>query len=195
MPAPFEMVSGPLTVFTANEGTVAPELASDPGADWALLGTNGSRSISDDGLSMTFEETIESQRVLGSTGIQKLFRTDEDVMMGFSLLDVSAETFATAMSGLTVTDVAAGTGSAGYRHVPLLRGFNVLNLAILARGFSPYADDMSAQFWIPKGYASFSGSIQYVKGEAAAIEIEVMAIEHNTHGYGQYQAQDDAANS
>ena len=49
---------------------------------------------------MAFEETVESQRVLGSTGVQKQFRTEEDVMMSFSLLDVTAETFALAMSGL-----------------------------------------------------------------------------------------------
>ena len=269
-------------IYTAPEGTLAPEISLTPPNTWSLLGTNGARSISDDGLSVTIEETIESQRSLGSTGVQKLFRTEEDVMLGISLLDVTVETFSIAMSGLPVTQVppAAGggaspaftatpvatvdggtgtgatvatmtvdgsgnitavtwtsgglgyvagdvitfrqgtvfgtytvlsgdvagagilqnlsgisispqarPGAAGYRHVSLLRGFNVLNLAFLARGFSPYADDMFAQYWLPKAYASFSGELQYTKGEAAAIEVEIMAIEHLTHGYGQYQAQ------
>ena len=43
---------------------------------------------------------------------------------------------------------------------------------------------------MPKGYASFTGELQYTKGEATVLEIEIMAIEHLTHGYGQYQAQD-----
>ena len=278
MPAPFEMVSGPLTVYTAPEGTLAPEISAvTPPSIWTLLGTNGARSISDDGLTATFEESIESQRSLGSTGVQKLFRTEEDVMFGLALLDVTVETFGIAMSGLTVTEVAAsttptdfiatpvptvttsgaGTGAvvatitvdangditavtwtsggtgyvaaevltftqgavtgtytvlagdltgstldpltavviagetvaAGYRHAPMLRGFNVENLSFLMRGFSPYGDNMNAQFWVPKAYAMFSGEIAYTKGEAAMIEIEIMAIEHLTHGYGQYQGQ------
>lgn len=281
-PAPFEMVSGPLTVYTAPEGTLPPEISRTPPGNWSLLGTNGARSISDDGLSVTIEETIESQRSLGSTGVQKLFRTEEDVMIGISLLDVTVETFSIAMSGLPITTVppgpagtravdfnltpvptvSGGTGSgaivatiivdangditdvtwtsggtgyvatdvltftqgtvtgtyivvagdltgttlqtltgvsiagtevtppaAGFRSVDMLRGFSVLNLAFLSRGFSPYADDMFAQYWLPKAYASFSGELQYTKGEAAAIEIEIMAIEHLTFGYGQYQAQ------
>ena len=188
--APYEMVSGPLTVYTAPEGTVPPEISGTPGSPWTLLGTNGARSISEDGLTIEFSETIEAQRVLGSTAIQKLFRTEEEVMLQCSLLDVSAETFSIAMSGLPVTDVAAATGTGGYRAVDLLRGFDVRNLAFLARGFSPYADNMAAQFWVPKAYASFSGGLQYQKGEAAMIELEIMSIEHTTHGYGQYQAQD-----
>jgi hypothetical protein len=189
MPQPFEMVSGPLVIFTAPEGTLAPEISADPPAPWGFLGTNGARSISDDGLSANFEETVESQRSLGSTAIQKLFRTEEDMTFSCSLLDVTAETFSVAMSGLAITEVPAGVGTGGYRSVGLLRGFNVLNLAFLMRGFSPYADNQFAQFWVPKAYASFSGELTYVKGEAAAISIEIMAIEHLIHGYGQYRAQ------
>ena len=286
MPAPFEMVSGPLEIFTAPEATVAPAIHLPPTAPWTLLGTNGARSMSDDGVNVSFEETVESQRSLGSTAVQKQFRTEEDMMLSFSLLDVSAETFALAMSGLDITEIPAagsttpadftatpvavvnggsGTGAtiasmtvdasgditavnwasggsgyvvgdaiiftqglvsssytlvlanvtagvlqnltgvtiagftgstAGYRHVPMLRGFNVLNLAFIARGFSPYADNMSAQWWVPKGYASFSGELAYTKGEAAMMEIEVMAIEHfdpdpaqPSYGYGQYETQ------
>ena len=190
MPAPFEMISGPITMYSAPEGTTAAEISATPGSPWSLLGTNGARSYSDNGLTVTIEESIESQRSLGSTGVVKLFRTEEDVMLTLSLLDVSVETFAIAMSGLSVTTIPAGSGTGGYRHVPLLRGFNVQNLAFLAKGFSPYGDGMSAQFWVPKAYASFSGELQYVKGEAVVLELEIMAIEDLTHGYGQYQGQD-----
>ena len=287
MPAPFEMVSGPLEIYTAPEATLAPLIHLPPPSPWTLLGTNGARSMSDDGVQVGFEETVESQRSLGSTAVQKQFRTEEDMMLSFNLLDVSAETFALAMSGLPVTEVAAGTepspfsatpvpvvsggtgtgaavasivvddngvitfvawssggsafvagdtitftqtsvtgtytlvaadvvagviqtlvnksiagaevsaGAPGYRYVPMIRRFNILNLAFLARGFSPYADNQNAQYWLPKGYASFSGEMSYVKGEAAMIEIEVMAIEHYepsptlpSYGYGQYQTQD-----
>lgn len=298
MPKPYEMVSGPLTVYTAPESTVAPALNVGPPAPWELLGTNGGRTISEDGLSLEFSESVEGQRVLGSTAIQKLFRTEEDLMLSCALLDVTVETFAKAMSGLPVEAVGAGPlvsaaftatpvpsvtggtgtgavigtitvnaggditavtwtsggagyvatdiltftqgavsgsytvgaadltsgvlqnlssvtiagfapGTPGYRHTRLLRGFSVLNLAFLAKGFSPYGDGLYAQYWVPKAYASFSGSLTYTKGEAAMIELEIMAIEDSsgypmatppipgvdpitglaTPGFGQYQGQ------
>ena len=293
MPRPYEMVSGPLTVYTApltRPPEPGPALNLAPPAPWSLLGTNGGRTISEDGLSIEFTETVEAQRVLGSTAIQKLFRTEEDLMLSCALLDVSVETFALAMSGLPVESVAgtstptdflatpvptitvplgtAGNGavvgtltltsgditavtwtpggrdyavgdiltftqgqvtgtytvlaanidvngvlqdlsgvtiagaivSAAYRQTRLLRGFNVLNLSFLAKGFSPYADNAYAQYWVPQAYASFSGSLSYTKGEAAMIELEIMAIEDSsggvdpitqlaTPGYGQYQGQ------
>ena len=113
MPRPYEMVSGPLTVYTAPLTrppqsppplNLAPPPPPRPGAPggWTLLGTNGGRSISEDGLSIEFTETVEAQRVLGSTAIQKLFRTEEDLMLSCALLDVTVETFAFAMSGLPV---------------------------------------------------------------------------------------------
>ena len=266
MPRPYEMVAGPLTVYTAPESTKAPALNLAPGAPWELLGTNGGRTISEDGLTLEFSETVEGQRVDGSTAIQKLFRTEEDLMLSCALLDVTVETFAKAMSGLPVETVAPGpavatdftvqpvpivTGGTGtgaviasivvnvggditavtwssggsgyvatdiltftqgdvtgsytvqtsdlsagvlddlasvtiagmapstpeYRHTRLLRGFSVLNLAFLAKGFSPYGDTIYAQYWVPKAYASFSGSLTYTKGAAAMIELEIMAIE------------------
>ena len=61
MPAPFEMVSGPIQIWTAPETTVAPELSVDPPAVWKLLGTNGQRSMSEDGVTIEFSETIEAQ--------------------------------------------------------------------------------------------------------------------------------------
>ena len=193
MPAPFEMVSGPLEVWFAPEGTSSPQLDLTPPNPWRRMGTNGSRSISDDGITVGFEETIESQRSFGTTGVVKQFRTEEDLMISLSLLDVTVETMALALSGLPVTDVAAASGTPGYRQVETQRGFNVVNLAFLLKGFSPYADFMSAQYWIPKGYASFSGEINYTKGEAAMIEVEIAAIEDLTFRYGLYQGQDAVA--
>ena len=101
------------------------------------------------------------------------------------------------LSGATI---AGAIVSAAYGRPGCLRGFNVLNLSFLAKGFSPYADNAYAQYWVPQAYASFSGSLSYTKGEAAMIELEIMAIEDSsggvdpitqlaTPGYGQYQGQ------
>ena len=191
--APFELVSAPVTLYTAPEGTAAPEISTTPGSPWVVLGTSGSKSISEDGVTVTPSETLESQRVLGSPAVQKLFRTEEDLMIGAMLLDLNAETFARVMNQSAVTDVAAATDTAGYRRFPLLRGFNVNYVALLVKGFSTYADEMFAQYWVPKVYIMLSGDITYVKGEAAGLELEIMAVEDSTGGYGEYQDQDAAA--
>ena len=122
MPRPYEMVSGPLTVYTApltNPPAPAPALNLAPPSPWTLLGSNHGRSISEDGLAMEFTETVEAQRVLASTAIQKLFRTEEDLMMSCALLDVTVETFALAMSGLPVETRAATSTPTDFDATPV----------------------------------------------------------------------------
>jgi hypothetical protein len=184
------MVSGPLTIFTAPEGTTFPEISATPGSPWALMGANGDKSISDDGLTVNVEEETNDQMVLGSTLPQKVFRVSEAMMFDFMLFDLTAEMFAVAMSGLAVSDVPAAVGTGGYRSVPLVRGFNINYQSFLFRGFSPYLDNAFAQYWIPKGYAQFSGEVQYQKGEAAALGISVKAYESGANGLGLYLTQD-----
>ena len=60
------------------------------------------------------------------------------------------------------------------------------------KGFSPYGDNMSAQYWLPRAYVMSVGELSYVKGEAVGTEIEIMALEHPTNGFGKYYAQDAA---
>ena len=190
--APNELVSGPITLYTAPVGTAAPEVSAAPPSPWEVLGTSDGDNISEDGVTVEFDETTEGQRTLGSTGLKKLFRTEEDVMVSCTLLDVSAETYAKVLNDAPVTTVAAAAGTAGVRQFNLLRGLTVRENAILAKGYSPYEADQSAQYWIPRTYIGLSGGPTYQKGEAAGLEVEIMAIEHATGGYGMYMPQDTA---
>lgn len=190
--APYELVSGPVSLYVADVGTAAPEVSATPPAAWSLLGTNGDENISEDGVTVDFEETIERQRVLGSTGVKKLFRTEEDLMVSCTLLDVSAETYARVLNNAAITDVAAAVGTAGRREFDLLRGSDIAETAILVKGFSPYAANMSAQYWIPRAYIGLTGGPTYQKGDAAGLEVEIVVIEHSTGGYGRYMPQDAA---
>ena len=189
--APFEIVSGPVTLYLADAGTAAPEISADPpSATWDTLGTNGDKNYSEDGVTVTPEQTLEYQMVLGSTGRQKAFRTEESLMVSVNLLDVSAEALAKAMNDATVATAAAGAGTGGHRSFDLLRGEEVTEFALLAKGYSPYADNMSAQFWIPKCVVETTGELPYVKGAGAAMEIVFSALDDATSGFGKYYAQD-----
>ena len=190
MPAPYELIAGPFVVYWAPVGTPAPEISADPPSPWTLLGRNGAKNISEDGINIEFEETVEGQMVLGSTAVQKQFRTSEEVTLSMTILDVTAETFAFAMSNPSgITTSAPASGAGGHLDVPLLKGFTVLNAAFLMRGPSPYGDNWYAQYWLPRGYPAFSGALQYQKGEAAGIELSIMALENGNDGYGLYMAQ------
>ncbi len=189
--APFELLSGPVTMYTAAVNTMAPEISAAPPSAWELLGQNGDKSYGDDGVTITPDQTIEEQMVLGSTAAQKAFRTEEHLSLTVMLLDVTAENLAKVMNGAAVTDTAAVSGvSGGHRSFDLLRGFDVNEFAALVKGFSPYGDNMSAQYWLPRAYIMSVGEVGYVKGEAAGTEIEIMALEESTNGFGKYYAQD-----
>ena len=111
--APFELLSGPVTLYTSAVNTAAPEISAAPPAAWELLGQNGDKSYGDDGVTITPDQTIEEQMVLGSTAAQKAFRTEEHLSLTVMLLDVSAENLAKVMNGAAVTDTACGLGRLG----------------------------------------------------------------------------------
>lgn len=109
---PFEMVSGPLTLYRAVAETSAPTLGSDPPSGvWTTIGRSGDQSYSEDGITVTPGQTLEKQRVLGSTGPRKVFRPEEELMLNVTILDMTVETFANAMNNATVSDKASVTGA------------------------------------------------------------------------------------
>ena len=120
--APFELIVGPGTIYIGPDGEVSPEISTIPTSPWALLGTNGADTYSEDGITFSNEQTIFEQYVLGSTAPVKVGRTQERATVGLTIYDVSAETYSTIFNNNAVTDVAAGTGTGGYRSVEFLRG-------------------------------------------------------------------------
>ena len=175
MPSPFEMVAGIVAVLAAPEGTLAPELSRSPPPPWELLGYRGASNISEDGVTLEFTETIDVVRSLAVSAPERLFRTDEDLLLKLGILDIRAETFAEAMGQQVPLTVSAGSGTAGYIETNLVRAIdraggttdNQVNYrAVLIRTPSPYGDGMFAQFWLPKAYISLSGALHYTKGEA-----------------------------
>jgi len=193
MPAPFELVNGPVTIYYAAVGTAAPNVAVDPDGSWSTLGTNGDKNYGDDGVTLTPSRDYAYQMVLGSTAPQKAFLQEQGYTVNVPLVDMTAETMARIMNGAAVSDMAASSGEGGHRSFDLMISDDVSELAILIRGKSPYADDMSAQHWIPRCHVSDVGDYGYIKGEAATYDVEFTALEHSTHGFGKYYAQDEAA--
>ena len=174
---PYEIVGQPLTLWLAPIGTVFPLVDADPAADWKLVGTSGARSQNEDGVTVQHQQTITKARPGGATGPVKAFRTEEELMFGLTLWDVSLEQYLLALNSNELTTTAAGSGTAGFKTLGLSRGKEVATYALLARGVSPYGDGMVAQYQVPRCYQSASPSIVYKKGVPAGVQLEWTSLE------------------
>ncbi|GAM04805.1 hypothetical protein [Novosphingobium sp. MBES04] len=174
---PYEIVGQPLTLWLAPIGTAFPLVDADPAGDWKLVGTSGTRSQNEDGVTVQHQQTITKARPGGATGPVKAFRTEEELMFGLTLWDVTLEQYLLALNSNELTTTAAGSGTAGYKQLGLSRGKEVATYALLARGVSPYGDGMVAQYQVPRCYQSASPSVVYQKGTPAGVALEWTSLE------------------
>lgn len=157
-------------MYRADVGTAFPALGAAPAVAWNLLGVNGNKSYSEDGVTVRHPQTINRIRPAGSTGPIKAARTEEDFEIEFTLWDLTLEAYAQALSQQAVTD----TG--GARAMGLYRGFNIPESAVLIRGTSPYDDTLTAQYEIPRAYTEGAPEIAFVKGEPAGLAFMFVAL-------------------
>ena len=175
--APFEMVGQPLELYLAPVGTAFPLIDAAPSGSWTKIGTSGTRSQDEVGVTATHTQTLNDVHTGGSLGPVKAFRTAEDLMFKVTIVDISLEQVKIALNANTLTTVAASTGVAGYKKLGLSRGPDVTEYALLARGPSPYANAMNLQYQVPRCYMSNSPALVYRKGVPVGVELEFKALE------------------
>lgn len=176
---PLEIVVGPLSLYVAPVGEAFPLIDDTPAGNWALVGTSGDKSYDDDGVTVNHEQNIEEIFGAGSTGPLKAVRTSERLTIAVKLMDLTLDEYTRAINNVTPTDVAAGGGEAGTRAIQLRRGANVVEFALLAKGLeaSPELATSPAQYEVPRVYVGGEPSLSYVKGGAAMLEMEFIALE------------------
>lgn len=198
MGEPYEIIMAPYEVYLAPVGTAFPDVDETPAAAWKLLGKSGADNMEEGGVSVVNGQTLVSKRTAGSTGPVKVGRTEEELTLGLTVYDMTAEQYALALNNATVTDTAAGAGTPGTRSIPLRQGRSVSLFALLCRGVSPYDDSMVAQYQVPKVYQSDNPSPVFSKGDAAGLKLTFNALEDldaatEAERFGKYVAQDAAA--
>lgn len=177
--APFEVISAPYIVWTAAVGTAFPALNAAPGAGWTKLGTSGDLNYDDGvGVSIQHSQTTVKWRATGDAGSRKAFRTEEDQIVKVKIVDVTLEQYTMALHGNAPTDVAAGSGTVGYRWIGLSRGFNILTRALLIRGTaSPYGETFIGQYQIPIAMQMGNPTVMLTKkGEPQGLDLEWHAM-------------------
>lgn len=188
--SPFEIIAGPATVYVAPVGTAFPAINAAPSASWTSLGdTEG-------GVTVTHEQSVTLLRVDQSTGPKKAIRTEEALVISFSLANLTLENYARIMNDVAVTDTAPGTGTAGHRSFKMRLGPDVARFAMLIRGPSPYMD-ANLQYEIPVVVQSGSPSVSFVRDDKSVLSVEFNAIEDSNASspadrFGTLRAQDAA---
>jgi hypothetical protein len=164
------VIGGPFTVYRAAVGTAFPALGVAPSGDWNLLGVNGNKSYSEDGVTVRHPQTVNRIRPAGSTGPIKAARTDEDFEVQFTLWDLTLEQLAQALSQQTVTD------SGAERVMGIYRGFTIPESALLIVGTSPYDDTLTMQYEVPRAYTEGAPEVAFTKGQPAGLEFLFVAL-------------------
>lgn len=186
MPAPFEIVAHPLTVYLAAVGTAFPATNATPSASWTKLGTSGDKNYDEEGVTVTHQQTIATFRPAGSTAERKAWRTEEGLLIAFTLVDVSPEQYAKVLNDIAVTTTV---GPPATKDFNLLRGVDVARFALLARGKSPVLETVNAQYQVPIVIQNGEPAPVYRKGEPAGLQVEFKALEDDTTGFGKLMVQ------
>ncbi len=193
MAAPYEILAAPLTIYVAAVGESSPDIKDAVAGNWIKLGTSGDKNYSDDGVTVTHDQSIELFRPAGGTGPRKAFRSEEDLKIAFTLVDLSPDQYAKILNDASVTTVAQASGVAGQKHFDTLQGLQVAHFALLARGTSTVLDTLNAQYEFPIAIQGGNPEPVYNKGEPAGLECEFMAIEDDTDGFGKLRTQTTVA--
>ena len=177
MPAPFEIIAAPFVAYYAPLGEAFPAVDAVPAGNWVMIGTSGDESYDPDGVTVRHSQSVNMARPLGSTAPVKVFRTEEDLVVAFTIWDVSAEGYRLSVNSNEVTTVAAGAGTPGTKTLQFYQGAQVATMALLLRAeVSPYGDDMKMQYELP--YCAMTGNPEavYRKGEPAGLALEFNAL-------------------
>jgi len=202
MAVPHEVIiAAPYQVYWAPTGTAFTTLDDlTPNAPWALVGTSGNLNY-DEGAAITVmhEQEILEWQSLGDAGTRKVWRKREGLKVSLTLADLTLEQYRHAMNYNAVTDVAAGSGTAGYRKIGLSRGLLVAQVALMIRGVSPYDNETYlSQFEIPFAFNTGSQEVKLGSKDGpsmlalewtAVIDPNASALER----FGRLIAQDAAA--
>lgn len=177
---PFEIISAPLTVWIAPVGTAFPTIAAAPGAGWTRVGTNGDRSYENGGVTVTHSKTYEKIRTAGASGPVKANLSEEDLMFGLTLLDITLEQYQLALNGNTITTVAPASGQPGTKRIGLSESVGrTKEYALLARGLSPYNEALAMQYCVSRCFQSSSPAPVFRKaGGGAGLALQFEALEN-----------------
>lgn len=180
MPAPHHIIAAPFTLYLAPVETPFPAIDDeerDFDRNWFKLGAAGAKDYDEAGVTVTHEQALEYFRGADSTVPRKAFRTEEDLLIGVTLADLSPEQYAKILNDNPVTTVAAAPGVAGEQSFNLYQGPQATAYALLARGMSTVDNALTAQYEVPSCIQDGTPAPVYTKGTPALLEVQFRATD------------------
>jgi hypothetical protein len=176
---PYEIIGAPLTLWVGPVGTAFPAIGAAPGVGWTKVGTNGDHSYEVGGVTTTHRKTYDKVRTAGASGPVKAFLSEEDLMFGVTMLDLTLEQYQLALNGNTVTTVAPGAGTPGTKKIGLSEDVGrTREYALLVRGLSPYDEALAMQYCVPRCFQSGAPAPVFRKGgTGAGLALQFEALE------------------
>lgn len=172
--APLQIIVAPFTIYTAAVGAAFPDVATTPPVAWTILGSDGDRDYDEDGIHITHEQTVDFHRFLGSTGPRKATRSEEGLRIEVVVHNMTLEQYAKAMNAVAVT---AAAGPPATKSIPMYRGLDVAQYALLVRGASPYSLTGFMQYQVPVAVLDGEPEVIYNKTDPAGLTFSFYALE------------------
>lgn len=168
-----EIIAAPLQLWLSPVGTAFPLISAAPAVEWELIGLSGDENYTDDGVTVELPQSIEEFIPAGTAMAVKAFRTEESIEIGVTVADMRNEVLQLALNNNAIDETT------GQSEISLLRGIDVTEHALLARGRSPYEDATATdilQLQVPRVYMSAEPEITHNKGEPAGVELSFRAL-------------------
>lgn len=197
---PDEIITAPFTIWLAPAGTAFPALSEEPGEDWTLLGSRGTRSFAEGGVTTQHQRQIEQPLPAGNSAPSTSFVSGEAFRIRVEMFDLTLDQYAQALGQNAVVATSGTGGGPGYRTIGLsLRPRANTVLALLARGPSPYDEDLIAQYEVPRCKEAGGGpQLIFRKGQPTGVTVDFLALEDpdavsEDQLFGRLRAQDESA--
>lgn len=173
-----EIIAAPFTVWIAPVGTAFPAIDEVPAAPWTLLGSNGDRNYAGGGVTVSHQRQLQFATPAGVLGAAVAFAENDSLRVRLELLDMTLEQYAVVMGGNAVVTTPPAIGVAGIKVLGLgLKTGPLPEYAVLARGPSPYAEGMPAQYELPRCIEAGSPAPTFRGGVPAGLSVELTALE------------------
>src|SRR5689334_9446550 len=102
----------PPEIYIAAVSTTFPDIDATPGVSWTRLGTAGNLNFTQDGVTVSHQQSMNIFRSLGDPGPRKVFRTEEDLKISLELADITLEQYKYAINSNSVTATTSVPGTA-----------------------------------------------------------------------------------
>lgn len=184
------LVEGPLEVWWAPIGETFPTIDQPPVGNWLLIGSSGKKNYTEDGVTVSTNQTIEQWRG-SNTVARKAFRTEEDIIVTVTIADLSIDQVRRALNENQITSTPPGAGVAGHDEINLNRGpkVNTISLLVRGNGVSPDFDGGNVQFELDEVYEAGSQEMQFTKSGPAGVLLEFHAVEIANGNVGRLRTQ------